>query len=145
MNDKNFTLAFSVDQTPEEVFAAITNVAGWWSRALAGSSKKTGDVFTYRHKDLHASTQKVIETIPGKKVVWEVLESELTFLKDKHEWKGTKICFEIGAKGNKTEVRFTHLGLSSSCECFNACSEGWSFYILDSLQPLIATGTGKPD
>jgi hypothetical protein len=145
MNDTNFTLTFSVDQTPDQVFAAITNVAGWWSRELVGSSKKAGDVFTYRHKDLHASTQQVIEAIPGKKVVWEVLEAELSFVKDKHEWKGTKISFEIGSKGKKTEVQFTHFGLSKSCECFNACSEGWSFYIMESLQPLIARGVGKPD
>jgi hypothetical protein len=29
MNDHNFTASFTVDQTPEEVFAALNNVRGW--------------------------------------------------------------------------------------------------------------------
>jgi hypothetical protein len=30
MNNQDFTAAFTVDQTPEEAFAAINNVRGWW-------------------------------------------------------------------------------------------------------------------
>ncbi len=31
MNTQNYTATFAVDQTPEQVFAAITNPRGWWS------------------------------------------------------------------------------------------------------------------
>ena len=34
------------------------------------------------------------------------------FVKDKSEWKDTDILFDIAKKGDKTEVRFTHVGLS---------------------------------
>src|ERR1700732_5114148 len=83
MNHQNFTTAFTVDQTPEEAFAAINNVRGWWSGEIEGSTDKLGDEFTYRYKDVHLSKQKIAELIPGKKVVWLVLDGYLNFVEAK--------------------------------------------------------------
>jgi hypothetical protein len=145
MNNQNLTTAFTVDQTPGEVFAALNNVRGWWSGEIEGNTGKLGDEFTYRYKDVHRSKQKITELIPGKKVVWLVLDSQLNFVNDKSEWNGTKITFEITKKGDKTEVRFTHVGLVPDHECFNACSNAWGSYINGSLRSLIATGNGQPN
>ena len=145
MNDQNFTTTFTVDQTPEEAFAAINNVRGWWSGEIEGSTDKLGDEFTYRYKDVHLSKQKIAESIPGTKVVWLVLDGYLNFVEDKSEWEGTKIAFEIAKKGGKTEVRFTHVGLVPDCECYGACSSAWGSYINGSLRSLIGTGKGQPN
>ena len=145
MDNENYTVAFTVDQTPEDVFAAINNVRGWWSGEIEGSTDKLGDEWTYRYKDIHYSKQRVTELIPGKKVVWLVLDGYLNFVKDKTEWKDTKITFEISKNDNKTDVRFTHVGLVPKYECFNACSDAWGVYIKDSLQKLITTGKGQPN
>ena len=147
MKSQNFSTAFMVDQTPEEAFAGINNVRGWWAGkpGIEGSTDKLGDEFTYRYNPHHYSKQKVTELVPGKKVVWLVLDSALNFVEDKSEWKGTKITFEIAKKAVKTEVRFTHVGLVPDHECYGACSNAWGSLINGSLRSLIATGKGHPN
>ena len=145
MKDQNLTITFTVDQSPEEVFAAINNVRGWWSGEIDGSTDKLGEEWTYRYKDVHRSTQKITELVPGKKVVWHVTDATLNFVKDKTEWNGTDIVFEIKSKDGKTELRFTHIGLVPTFECYGGCSGAWGFYINDSLRNLITAGKGQPN
>lgn len=145
MNDQNFTVVFTVDQTPEEVFAAINNVRGWWTGEIEGSTDKLGAEFTYRYKEFHYSKQKITKLIPGKKVVWRVVEGSLNFVADRSEWNGSEITFNISRQGKNTEVRFTHVGLVPVHECYNACSDAWGSYINGSLRSLITTGKGEPD
>ena len=38
MTTSDFTTALVVDQTPNEVFNAITNVRGWWSEEIEGGT-----------------------------------------------------------------------------------------------------------
>ncbi len=144
MKKKDFTTTFSVDQSPEEVFDAINNVRGWWSEEIDGRTDKLGAEFKFHHKDLHRSTQKITEFVPGKKVVWHVSEARLNFVKNKTEWNGTEVVFEITKKDGKTELRFTHVGLVPAFECYGDCSGAWGFYINDSLRGLITTGKGQP-
>jgi uncharacterized protein YndB with AHSA1/START domain len=141
----SFTTSFTVDQSPEEVFAAINDVRGWWSGEIDGRTDKLGAEFTYRYEDMHRSTQKITELVPGKRVVWHVTDASLDFVKHKTEWNGTDIVFEIARKDGKTTVRFTHVGLVPSFDCYAACFDGWSFYIDKSLRKLITTGKGKPN
>jgi Activator of Hsp90 ATPase homolog 1-like protein len=142
---KGFTTSFVVDQSPRDVFDAINNVRGWWSGNIQGSTDKLGAEFTYRYKDLHHSTQRITELVPGKKVVWHVLDARLNFVTDKTEWNGTDIVFEIARKGDKTQLRFTHVGLLQAFECYGDCSGAWGFYVNDSLRRLITTGKGEPN
>ncbi len=142
---KDYSAAILVDKTPEEAFDAINNVRGWWSGDIEGMTDKLGSVWTYRYKDIHYSKQKITQLVPGKRVVWDVLDGYLNFVKDKSEWTGTKIIFDISKKGGKTEVRFTHQGLIPNIECYGQCTDAWGFYIRSSLKSLITTGTGTPN
>ncbi|TLZ35299.1 MAG: SRPBCC domain-containing protein, partial [Gammaproteobacteria bacterium] len=111
MKTESYTISYTVDQSPEKVFDAINNVRGWWSGEIDGPTDKLGAEFTYRYQDLHRTTQKITELVRGKKVVWHILDSHINFVKDKAEWNGTDVVFEIAKKGAKTELRFTHAGL----------------------------------
>jgi len=143
MNDQNFSTTMLVDQTPREVFDAINNVRAWWLESAEGNSQKTGDVFSVQFEDLHYTVQKLTEVIPNEKVVWLITDSDLSFVRNHHEWTNTKAVFEITKQGAKTELRFTHVGLVPEFDCFNDCSNGWTFY-LGSLFNLITTGKGQP-
>jgi hypothetical protein len=96
-------------------------------------------------KDVHSCKMKLIEVIPRKKVVWLVLDNYFKFTKDKSEWIGTKIIFEIAEKDNKTQLQFTHQGLVPQYECYDICRDAWTSYIQNSLRSLISTGKGQPN
>ncbi len=144
MSSRDYTASFTVDQTPEEVFDAINNVRGWWSGEITGDTNKLGAEFSYCVQDVHLSKQKITEFAPGKRVVWRVLDADLSFTKDKSEWKGTEIVFEIARKDNETEVRFTHVGLVPEYECYSNCSNAWGLLVKGNLRRLIETGEVQP-
>jgi Activator of Hsp90 ATPase homolog 1-like protein len=141
----DFTTTILVEKTPEQAFNAINNVRGWWSEEIEGNTEKLNDVFKYHYEDVHNCTMKLIEVVPGKKVVWHVLDNYFKFTKDKSEWKDTKIIFEIAEKDGKTQIRFTHMGLVPEYECFDVCKNAWTTYIQKSLFGLITTGKGQPN
>ena len=145
MNRHNFAIRIVTDKTPDEVFAAINDVGAWWSGEITGNSRQLGDEFTYRYKDMHMSRQKISEFVPGRKVVWHVTEANLTFTADAHEWVGTDIVFVIVPGNGETELHFTHVGLTPQCECYDACSNGWSTLVNDNLRNYIATGNAQTD
>ena len=150
MENHNFSVSLLVDQSPEKVFRALTDVRGWWSgfysEEIEGSAEHLHDEFTFRAGgDTHYSKQKLVEVIPNKKIVWLVIDSNLDFLKKKDEWTGTKIIFEISKVGTKTQVVFTHEGLTPAIECFDACSNAWNLYLQNPLLELIAIGAERPE
>lgn len=142
MNEQNYTTTILVDQTPAEVFAAINNARTWWTGqpGVSGSTNTLGDVFTYQYGDVHYSKHKITELVKDQKIVWRTLEAELNFVKDKSEWTGTDIVFEIMKKGGQTEVRFTHVGLVPAIQCYGDCSGAWGYYINECLKGLITAG-----
>lgn len=144
-NTVNFTTKLLVDQSPHDVFNAVTNVRGWWSNNIIGESASLGDEFVFEVKGVHRSKQKLVEVVPNHRIVWLVTEANMSFLEDKAEWKGTRVVFDISVVGGKTLLVFTHEGLVPKIECYSACSPAWTQYVQHSLFSLITKGEGDPN
>lgn len=143
MLTRNFTVTLVTEQSPEDVFRAIRNVRDWWSgyysEEIHGDTEKLNDEFSFRAADgAHFSKQKLVEVIPNKKIVWLITESKFTFIEDQDEWTGTKVIFEISRSDGKTQLVFTHEGLTPEVECYDACTSGWTQYLQNKLLPMIA-------
>lgn len=145
MTTTDFTTTILVNQTPKEAFDAINDVRGWLLAEIEGGTSKLNDEFNYYYEEVHRCKIKLITVIPYQKVVWLVQENYFKFTKDKSEWTGTTIFFDIAEEDNKTAIHFTHEGLVPEYECFEICSNAWTNYIQNSLRNLIATGKGQPN
>lgn len=145
MENKSYTATIEVTKSAHEVFNCVNYVSQWWAKSaeealsrqqtnFEGNSKNLNDEFTITSGDRHYSKQKLIEVIPDQKIVWQVTDCKINWLKkDKTEWLNTKMIFEITPGTTKTMLKFTHEGLEPVMECYDNCVKGWDFLIKDRL------------
>ncbi|MET8779735.1 SRPBCC domain-containing protein [Nocardia sp. NPDC050713] len=144
MSDNDFTVTITVDKTPAEVFAAINDVWAWWSETIEGSTGTVGDSYLFEVPGIHRCTMTTTESVPGRRLVWHVTDSWLAFVADTTEWENTDVVFDITETPEGTELRFTHVGLVPTGECYEVCSNAWGAYVTGSLRGLLTTGEGDP-
>src|SRR5258708_32442885 len=141
MENINYTATVEVEKSPTDVFKQVIDVSKWFSDEFEGKSSKLNDEFIIRAGDMHYSKHKLIEVIPNKKVAWLIIESKVDWLKkNKEEWTGTKMVFEIIPKGKRTTLIFTHEGLVPGLECYKNCKKGWDHFIKTKLAENINKG-----
>jgi hypothetical protein len=145
MESKSFTVTIGVDKDPATAFNAIKNFRAWWSEEIEGNTDKLNEEFFYHYKDIHLCKMKLVEMLRDKKLVYQVLDNQFNFVKDKSEWVNTKLIFEITKEASKTQIKFMHDGLVPEYECYDVCQDAWSGYIKNSLYNLIVTGKGGPN
>lgn len=127
-------------KTTEEVFKILLDVRKWWSgfysEEINGKDERVDDVFTFKAGN-HYSKQRLVQLIPQKRIVWEVVESNLGFVDNNYEWLNTQLIFIITKLEDSTKVLFVHKGLTPMLECFQACSSVWTWYFENRLSPLL--------
>lgn len=151
VKNESYTIDVEFDKTPEDIFRRINNVSEWWIRVAGGEqtefdghSKKLNDEFVLRHGNVHYSKQKLLELVPGKKIVWFVTESKLDWIEDnKFEWTGTKMIFDLASLDGRTILTFTHQGLVPEKECYEHSAQFWNMVIKDWLFNYINEGDNK--
>jgi hypothetical protein len=143
MTNKDVNCNISVNVTPHQAIEAINNVSGWWATNVTGNTQKLNDVFMVRFGKTFAAV-KVVEIIPGKKLVWLITDCDLPLFQNPKEWLNTKLIWEVSSESNKTIVTMTHDGLTPDKSCYEDCKKGWTYYVSESLQKLISIGKGMP-
>jgi Activator of Hsp90 ATPase homolog 1-like protein len=134
MEKENFHRTITVDGPAEKTMEKICQPNLWWSKEFEGSCTKLNDEFIIRSGDKHYSKQKLVEFVPNERVVWLVTDSKLNWIeKDKYEWTGSKMIFELNSNGDNTELNFTHVGLVPGKECYEKCVQGWDMLIRERL------------
>jgi len=93
MDQQNYQASFTVKQRPESF--------RWYQPRVGLVDGQPGGQFGSIERCLHrtlwrtSATIKLIEVVPDRKIVWQVLDCYLHFLKDKTEWKDTTIVWEF--------------------------------------------------
>jgi len=127
-----YSFELETKKSPAEVFALLLDVEKWWSgiygETISGKSRDLQDEFTFSAGGgMHFTRQRLVEKEQDSKLVWEVVESNLSFLEDPKEWEHTRLRFDITGQGT-TKLRFTHEGLVPAIACYNQCSSAWTQY-----------------
>jgi len=144
MEANNYHATITAKTTANKAFDNINRVKEWWAKNFSGSSQKLNDVFTVRFGETFVQF-KLVEVVPGKKVVWLVTDCYLHWLHDKTEWNGTSVVFEINDLKGSTKIDMTHVGLVPGAECYADCKKGWDGHIKQSLYKLVTEGKGMPE
>ena len=122
-----------------DVYAALTNtegLAGWWASNTTGEGNDVGGVLQFRFGP-GGIDMKVLELVPGKRIVWEVVDGP-------EEWLGTHVGWDLAQADDYTTVLFKHEGWKEPVDFMHHCSTKWAIFLM-SLKQLIETGKGAPD
>ena len=144
MKTQDYTCSIQSSVSAKEAYDKIGCVSEWWAKDFKGNARNLGDTFTVRFGETFVDF-KISEAVPDSKIVWQVANCYLHWLKDKTEWNGTSAAWEISSSRGITTVTFTHHGLTPDVECFGACEKGWNGHIQKSLLNLLNVGKGFPE
>jgi len=142
MKKNSFTTNIRIHNGANEAIQKITNIPGWWGISFEGNADKENAKFSIKmggDSFFHLNVEKLL---PGKKIVWTVLDCNMPWYSDKHEWTNTKLIFELAEKDGLTDIIFTHEGLTPEIECYKDCASGWTHWIQTSLFSYLTNGTG---
>ena len=145
-NKPDYHCEINVNESDNKAFECLTiGIPDWWSKNFEGSANNLNDVFTVHFRNTF-KTMKIEEIIHNKRIVWQCIDAyiDMVSLKNKSEWIGTKLIWEIESKNTITSISLTHIGLTTDMQCYSVCEKGWDFYVTQSIFNLLAENKGIP-
>jgi len=127
---------FHIKASNEKVFEAISTIDGlsnWWTTDTEGGTA-VGDTIQFRFGG-GGPQMKVIESVPGKKLVWECVGGA-------DGWIGHTFTFALDENDGKTRVRFSQDGWTEQEDFYASCNFSWARY-MESLRQFCQTGRGE--
>lgn len=124
--------------SPQDVYqrvATTDGIAAWFTHASASHYCEGGEL-ELRFSDERVSFA-ITELVEPSRIVWHCITKE-------NSWFDTDIVFEFVPDGERTLVRFDHLGWPEASDRFRDCSMSWA-YFLESLRSLVEDGKGTPE
>lgn len=144
MTGKDYQCSIQAPVSAKDAFEKIGRVPEWWAKDFEGRASEQGDAFTVRFGKTFVDF-KIAEADPSKRIVWQVVNCHLDWLKDKTEWNGTSVVWELSSSNGGTTVTMTHRGLVPGIECYGNCEQGWNSFVGKSLLQYLIEGKGLPN
>ena len=143
----HYATKLDIAASPATVYSALSKEIDQWWIDTATEAVQKGDTL---HLAYHGTHKEFVveQSITNKQLVWKCIDVyiDVPELKEKTEWLGTKIIWNIepGPQANSTLITFEHEGLQPQLECYELCQKTWAFFLHESLTAYLNHGTGKP-
>ena len=124
----------SLDKT-YKALTTLDGLSGWWTSNTQGEPTKVDGVIKFLF-DGGGFDMKVLELVPNKYVLWQVVDGP-------KEWIGTKVIWDLKQKDDYTIILFKQAGWKEPVEFMYHCSTKWAIFLM-SLKSLLETGKGSP-
>jgi uncharacterized protein YndB with AHSA1/START domain len=97
-----------------QAVATRDGLAAWWTNDTRGDSEVDG-ILEFRFSHRGGFDMKVLELVPGERVVWKVVDGP-------KEWIGTRVRWDLRREDDYTIVNFKHEGWKEPVEFMHHCS-----------------------
>jgi uncharacterized protein YndB with AHSA1/START domain len=134
--------AVDIHVTPDATYRAVSTadgLRGWWCNDIMKENGSERTLTLRFPRSGHVARIHFAQGTAPSRAEWDVLEHNAM-----REWIGTRLVFEIERTGpNNSRLRFQHVGLNPSCECYGACNDAWG-YLMGSVKAFLESGKGTP-
>ncbi len=117
-------LDFSIRAPLERVFEAISTPAGldaWWTKSCSGKPQ-LGEFYVLGFGPEFEWQAQVTNWQPST-------QFELKITRADADWKGTRLGFLLESRGERTAVKFSHVGWRQLNDHFRISSFCWATYL----------------
>ena len=146
-NEVDYTKTIPIVADISMVYKAIVSEIDKWWGTVEGNANSIGSIFKIKFGGKSYWKFEIIDLVENERIVWKCIESNQDHnLKGiDTEWLHSIITWKLTQNNGGTLVKFLHEGLIPSGICYDVCSAGWDFYLVNSLKSYLETGKGFPN